>query len=218
MAKSNMGLRKITFTIILLCVVRSFVAEKNVAVGKPSQQSSKYNDVWVAKNVVDGCVNTSIGSGCCTHTNTEDSSGVLAKTVWWRVNLEQMTTINRITIYYRGEHSLIKDHKLFRLPSLEKFQTRLAGYELYVSNSTSSPQDGTLCFTDTSSTSSSVQLIVTHQCPYVGQYVTVYNYRNSNKRQPWYSNDAVLILCEVQVWVSITSMNTYAVSTIKRSA
>ncbi|XP_033739273.1 multiple epidermal growth factor-like domains protein 6 [Pecten maximus] len=80
------------------------------------------------------------------------------------------------------------------------YQHRFAGYQLYVSNTTNSPTDGVLCFEDNSSTNSSVQLVVTHQCPYVGQYVTVYNYRSSTKRYNWYSDEALLELCEVQVF------------------
>ncbi|XP_069128341.1 cell death abnormality protein 1-like [Argopecten irradians] len=76
------------------------------------------------------------------------------------------------------------------------FQQRFAGYQLYMSNTTDSSQDGVLCYEDTSSTRDAVQLNVIHQCPYVGRYVTVYNYRNNPKRYSWYDIYAILELCE----------------------
>ncbi|XP_033739276.1 uncharacterized protein LOC117326624 [Pecten maximus] len=80
------------------------------------------------------------------------------------------------------------------------FQERFAGYQLFVSNTTDTPKDGVLCYEDTSSTRDDVQLEVTHQFLQVGRYVTVYNHRNNPKRHNWYHDDALLELCEVQVF------------------
>ncbi|XP_069128375.1 multiple epidermal growth factor-like domains protein 10 [Argopecten irradians] len=148
------------------------------AVGGSASQSSDYYN-WGADRAVDNCVTRTLDSHCCSHTSDTGST-----TAWWRVDLGQLTTIiNAITIFYR-----------------DLYPHRFAGYQLYVSNSTTSPQDGVLCFEDMSRTRDEVQMVVTHQCPYVGQYVTVYNYRNNPKRHGWYDNFAVLELCEVQVW------------------
>ncbi|XP_069125791.1 receptor-type tyrosine-protein phosphatase T-like isoform X3 [Argopecten irradians] len=168
----------VCLVLILANIFKSITCERNVAETKPANQSSGNTGVWVASNVVDGCTKTNIGSNCCTHTQ-----GTGPKTVWWQVDLEELMTINSITIYYR-------DH----------FQQKLAGYQLYISNTTSTPQDGVLCYVDRSTSLADVQLTITHQCPYVGQYVTVYNYRSDPKRQSWYDDYAVLELCEVQVW------------------
>ncbi|XP_069125813.1 uncharacterized protein [Argopecten irradians] len=164
---------------IIFAILRSSVSERNVAMSGTAQQSSNQNDkIWLAEQAVDGCQEVTIPSGCCSHTKAEGQ-----KTAWWRVNLGEFITINYITIYYR-----------------DNFQQRFAGYQLYVSNTTSSPQDGVLCFEDTSRTRGALQLNVTHLCPNVSQYVTVYNYRSNPTRQDWYDNHAVLELCEVQVW------------------
>ncbi|XP_069126485.1 platelet endothelial aggregation receptor 1-like [Argopecten irradians] len=150
----------------------------NVALSKIAAQSSNHsNDYWLASAAVDGCHNTTIQSGCCTHTAGD------RRMVWWRVDLGQLNTIDSIQIIYRAN-----------------FTFRLAGYELYVSNITTSPTDGVLCYHDISATTTAVQLNVTHQCPSVGRYVTVYNYRNDPKRYSWYSVYAVLELCEVIVY------------------
>ncbi|XP_069128374.1 uncharacterized protein [Argopecten irradians] len=152
-------------------------AARNVAVEKSASQSTNHHQHG-ADRAVDNCVTTTLESNCCSHTDHKGST-----TAWWRVDLDQLTTINAITIYYRAQ-----------------YPHRFAGYQLYVSNSTSSPQDGVLCFEDISTTRDEVQMVVTHQCPYVCQYVTVYNYRNNQKRHDWYDDYAVLELCEVQVW------------------
>ncbi|XP_069128376.1 uncharacterized protein [Argopecten irradians] len=165
--------------VILFAVLRSSVSESNVAISGTAQQSSNYDSTrWLAKQAVDGCVQTTIQSGCCSSTQAAGQ-----KTAWWRVDLGTLISINAITTYYR-----------------DTFQQRLAGYQLYISNTTSSPQHGVLCYHDTSSTRDAVQLNVTHQCPSVGRYVTVYNSRNTPTRYDWYDTYAVLELCEVQVW------------------
>ncbi|XP_021354768.1 multiple epidermal growth factor-like domains protein 10 isoform X1 [Mizuhopecten yessoensis] len=165
--------------LILFLIFNTTRSEANVALVKPAEQSSKHGHVeWVASKAVDGCTQTTIASNCCTHTQNNGP-----KQSWWRVNMGDLMTINSITIYYR-----------------DKFQKRFAGYQLYLSNTTESPTQGVLCFEDKSATEAQVQLLVTHQCPYVARYVTVYNYRNNPKRYSWYDDYAVIELCEVQVF------------------
>ncbi|XP_069126470.1 receptor-type tyrosine-protein phosphatase epsilon-like isoform X2 [Argopecten irradians] len=163
---------------ILFSSFQTLKSKSNLARWKQASQSSNANDKWVASKAIDGCRDTHITDDCCTHT-----LGGGPKTAWWRVDLGEPMTINSITIYYRAGYG-----------------ARLAGYHLYVSNTTDIPPDHVLCYEDKSSTNASVQLIITHQCPYVGRYVTVYNYRNNPKRYSWYDDYAVLELCEVQVW------------------
>ncbi|XP_069126487.1 cell death abnormality protein 1-like isoform X2 [Argopecten irradians] len=158
-----------------LATVRS---EGNIALSKTATQSTnRSSNEWLASAAVDGCQNIDMFSGCCGHTQ----AGL--KTAWWRVDLGQISTIDSIHIIYR-----------------DSYQLRLAGYELYVSNTTVTPRDGILCYQDTSTTEAAVQLNIIHQCPYVGRYVTVYNYRNTPKRYSWYNDYAVLELCEVLVY------------------
>ncbi|XP_069128447.1 fucolectin-like [Argopecten irradians] len=162
--------------VFILAAVRS---EENLAILKTTTQSSNYySNRYPASSAVDGCKNTVLEVGCCSHTAVSGPN-----TVWWRVDLGQISTIDSIQIIYR-----------------EHWQIRFAGYHLYVSNTTISPQDGVLCYLDTSITKDDVQLNVIHQCPYVGRYVTVYNYRTSPKQYNWYDDSAILELCEVLVY------------------
>ncbi|XP_069122606.1 scavenger receptor class F member 1-like [Argopecten irradians] len=165
--------------LILSLIVATVRSEGNIALARTATQSSNgLPNLWLAGAAVDGCQTTDIGSNCCTYTASNGP-----KTVWWRVDLGQISTIDSIQIIYR-----------------DNYQERFAGYQLYVSNTTNSPQDGVLCYEDTSSILAAVQLNVIHQCPYVGRYVTVYNYRSNLKRYSWYSDYAVLELCEVLVY------------------
>ncbi|XP_033739242.1 scavenger receptor class F member 1-like [Pecten maximus] len=188
--------------LVLLVIFEIVRSESNVAVNKVAVQSSdEASGKYVASKVVDNCTNTDIAANCCTHTATGYT------TAWWLVDLGEMMTINTITIYYR-------ESVVFVASSLHRwylhcecviffpcgFQYSLAGYQLYVSNTTNTPTDGDLCFEDRSSTRDAVRLVDNHRCSYVGQYVTVYNYRNNPKRYDWYSDDAILELCEVQVF------------------
>ncbi|XP_060074789.1 uncharacterized protein LOC132554498 [Ylistrum balloti] len=151
-------------------------SEENLSFGKTTTQSSTYRPSWNADRAVDGCLNQDISSNCCIH--TADT----IKEVWWQVDLGSLNTINYITIYYR-----------------DAFERRFAGYQLYLSNTTDWTQ-GNLCYEDTSKNLTEVELIVTHQCPYVARYVVVYNYRSYPKRHEWYDDFAILELCEVQVF------------------
>ncbi|XP_021354855.1 uncharacterized protein LOC110451258 [Mizuhopecten yessoensis] len=163
--------------LILFLIFNTARSEANVALVMTAEQSSDINVDWIARKVVDGCTQTTLEFNCCAHTKRDQTQA------WWRVDMGELMAINRITIYYRGG-----------------FQQRFAGYQLYLSNTTDSPTQGVLCYEDKSSTKAQVELLVTHQCPYVARFVTVYNYRNNPKRYTWYDDFAVLELCEVQVF------------------
>ncbi|XP_069125816.1 multiple epidermal growth factor-like domains protein 10 [Argopecten irradians] len=61
------------------------------------------------------------------------------------------------------------------------------------------PAMASVAMKDSSSTLTDLQTVESPNCPYVAQYVTIYNYRNDPKRQSWYSDYAALALCEVEV-------------------
>ncbi|XP_060083189.1 protein draper-like, partial [Ylistrum balloti] len=165
--------------LVLFLMFNTCRPEGNIAALKSAQQSSnQHTGKWLAEAAVDTCTNTDIASDCCTHTSVAGNP----KTVWWRVDLGQRSTIDTIQIIYRAG-----------------FGERLGGYHLYISNNTDSPTNGVRCYEDTSTTEATVQLNIIHQCPYVGRYVTVYNYRNVPPRYTWYDARAVLELCEVIV-------------------
>ena len=75
---------------------------------------------------------------------------------------------------------------------------RLAGYSLFVSNSSTSKTDGYLCYHHTGTTLPDVFQNVT--CNHLGQYVIFYNERKKLGNNPaGYSNEVLIELCNVEV-------------------
>lgn len=69
----------------------------NIALGKPTQQSSDYNSYYLASLAVDG--NTSgnlLRDNSATHTKTETNP-------WWEVDLQSNHNINQIKVYGRTD-------------------------------------------------------------------------------------------------------------------
>ncbi|XP_021339451.1 receptor-type tyrosine-protein phosphatase mu-like isoform X1 [Mizuhopecten yessoensis] len=154
---------------------------------KPTHQSSTYKFegtvLHLSGNAVDGNTNQELGNNSCTY------QAVGRKEVWWRVDLEREVTIDKVEIYYRDEGY-----------QWTGWKNRFAGYEVYLSNTTDR-LTGERCFIDESE---SVDQIISHvnhpECNGTAQYVTIYNHRESPKRHDWYFKDALLELCEVQVY------------------
>ncbi|XP_069128373.1 uncharacterized protein [Argopecten irradians] len=216
--------------VIIFAVLRSSVTESNIAISGTAEQSTNHDYIrWLASAAVDSCVQTILTSGCCSHTKAGQYKtawwrvdlGTLttinAIRIYYRGNEHinhacgQYSSVSQKHIYVCDLKcnviGMIIDVVLYALITGRlcisvsgNSQRRFAGYQLYVSNTSSTPLDGVLCYKDMSSTEADVQLIVTHQCPYIGRYVTVYNSRNTLTRYDWYDNYAVLELCEVQVW------------------
>ncbi|XP_021349703.1 cell death abnormality protein 1-like isoform X2 [Mizuhopecten yessoensis] len=150
-------------------------ASENIASGKATNQSGVHNN-YDSSKAVDGCVRTTMLSNCCTHTATGQTEA------WWQVNLQTQSVIDSVNIIYRDEN----------------FLSRLAGYEVYLSY-TQDWTSGTRCHKDTTADLASVSVIQNVQCPGVARYLTIYNDRRV-KAKAWYSDDAILELCEVQVY------------------
>ncbi|XP_033738936.1 fucolectin-like isoform X2 [Pecten maximus] len=174
MATRTLGRRVI---LSLFFIIRTIRSEGDISIHKPAEQSSNNNSILVASKAVDNCLHLDLKYECCTLTNTTGQ-----KIAWWRVDLLEVVTISWISLYVRNGS-----------------QPKLAGYQIYASNTTTSPTDGVLCYSDNSSTEADVQLVAHHTCPHVARYVTVYNYRNDPKRYDWYSDYAILELCKVTV-------------------
>jgi hypothetical protein len=68
--------------------------EANVALGRPTKQSTNYNSVYLAKNAVDGSFATNIKY--CTHTQTQTDP-------WWYVDLGCERTVAKVTVTNRGD-------------------------------------------------------------------------------------------------------------------
>ena len=75
---------------------------------------------------------------------------------------------------------------------------RLAGYSLFVSNSSTSKTDGYLCYHHTGTTLPAVFQNV--NCDHLGQYVIFYNERDElGNNTAGYSNEVIIELCNVEV-------------------
>jgi len=77
---------------------------------------------------------------------------------------------------------------------------RLAGYSLYISNSSTTKNDGYLCYHHKESDLPSILQNVT--CNHLGHYAIIFNARNetSDYNPPGYSDVAILELCEVEIY------------------
>lgn len=77
------------------------------------------------------------------------------------------------------------------------YVNRMAGFYLYVSNTTSKDQ-GSLCYKDQSGGTPSVNQNIS--CSIYGRYVIYYNERNRNSSPSYLSTYAHNELCEVEVY------------------
>ncbi|XP_021350744.1 multiple epidermal growth factor-like domains protein 10 [Mizuhopecten yessoensis] len=75
---------------------------------------------------------------------------------------------------------------------------RLAGYKIYFSNTTIWRTEDA-CYQDTTPDLASMFSVQTVACPGVARYLTIYNDRRV-KSYAWYSDEAFLELCEVEVY------------------
>jgi hypothetical protein len=111
---------------------------------------------------------------------------------WWyeyesSVELS-LPTLLTITVYYSNFLLIV-----FVAPQ------RLAGYSLYVSNSSTTKNDGYLCYHHEGPEIPPV--IQNVNCNYLGQYVIFYNERNetASLNPPGYGSLAILELCYIEI-------------------
>ncbi|XP_055956489.1 uncharacterized protein LOC130012477 [Patella vulgata] len=153
--------------------------DTNIAVGKPTGQSSKLDFRSSSSNAVDGSTNNNWNSGQCTRTKSNNGNE------WWCVDLQQIYNINIIKLFNR-----------------DAFKDRLQGFEIKTSSNGQCNQTGftsaTSCYKDTPPTTQDVYTIDRCNQPISTSisartvYVTV--------------SSEVVTLCEVQIF-SDTSTN-----------
>ncbi|XP_061170840.1 multiple epidermal growth factor-like domains protein 10 [Saccostrea echinata] len=163
-------------------------AYENLALKRPATQENDWPDqpiTWGAAKAVDGKYSDRrAGGNQCTISADEKQAAE------WRVDLQRLVSISHINIFYRTDNR----------PSPSPYVPRMAGFFLYVSNSTSR-HDGYLCFHEIQNvvgTPSEDQRI---NCSVHGQYVIYYNERRQDVTYPsYYSTYAFNELCEVEVF------------------
>ncbi|XP_021349152.1 scavenger receptor class F member 1-like [Mizuhopecten yessoensis] len=166
----------IAIAVYVASTMKMRIGSENIALGKNTKQSSVYGS-WDSSKAVDGCVLTGIDSNCCTHTAGSQNEA------WWQVDLQTQFNIESMKIIYREDDGYLH---------------RLAGYQIYLSNTTIWRTEDA-CYQDTTPDLASMSSVQTVACPGVARYLTIYNDRRV-KSFTWYSDDAFLELCEVEVY------------------
>ncbi|XP_062581631.1 uncharacterized protein LOC134243391 [Saccostrea cucullata] len=163
----------------------SYFCLENVALKRPTwQQHPLPNDAYGSDNAVDGEYSdrSTTGDQCVLSDNFQTTA------TWW-VDLGRVYSISHINIMYKTDN----------LPRPSPFVGRLAGFSLYVSN-TSCKDDGHLCFHEIQNKEGTPSEDQRINCPVHGRFVIFYNERVPGVEYPYYySPYAYNDLCEVQV-------------------
>nr|XP_034318459.1 receptor-type tyrosine-protein phosphatase T isoform X7 [Crassostrea gigas] len=166
---------------------------ENLALNKPTWQEHPWPEPnskdFGSENAVDGMYTDRGTGGQC----TINADGYY--TAEWRVDLGGVVRISYIKIFYRTENQ-----------NPGPFVNRMAGFSLYVSNTTSKKQ-GHLCYKDQSSGHPSVNQKI--NCLIYGRYVIYYNERGRNNNPIYMSKRAYNELCEVEVYGCRGSFDAY---------
>ncbi|OWF46197.1 Scavenger receptor class F member 1 [Mizuhopecten yessoensis] len=165
--------------VVYAALLRMSIASENLGRSKPTNQSSVYahNTLWTSDLAVDGCKQQIILSDCCIHTSLN------ATEAWWQVDLQEKVVVENVIIYNRDEGSS---------------ERRLGGYQIYLSNTRYWRPTG-LCYEDKTLTEDALSSIQSNTCDGTARYLTIYSDRQT-KRRRWYSDKAILVLCEVEVY------------------
>ncbi|XP_048057793.1 uncharacterized protein LOC125275137 [Megalobrama amblycephala] len=157
-----MAIRVIVFlTLTGLCVADT---KGNLALYAKAVQSSTAR-LGAAQHAVDGNRNSDANKGSCTHTNSEFNP-------WWRVDLGNVYSINKVTITNRGDCC----------------KERLKGAQIRIGNSLDNNGNSNELATTLLTAPDGTQTFLFE--PVIGRYVNIY--------LP--GNDEILSLCEVEVF------------------
>nr|XP_022310196.1 protein draper-like isoform X2 [Crassostrea virginica] len=172
-------------------------ALENLALNKTVWEDRPWGDAtvgWRGDKAVDGLyTNRSANGGQC----VIPENG--RRTATWRVDLGGVVSISHIDIYYRTGN---KDPPAFT--------GRMAGFFLYVSNTTSR-EDGHLCFHEIQTVNTTPSADQKINCSVYGRYVFYYNERLPNVMYPsYYSKFAFYELCELEAYGSANFQPCYS--------
>nr|XP_034320792.1 receptor-type tyrosine-protein phosphatase kappa isoform X5 [Crassostrea gigas] len=167
----------ILFPIIPVCAL------ENIALNKPTWQQHPWPQSdrdYGSENAVDGFYTDRGTGGQCTINNDGQY------TAEWRVDLGNVLSISYINIYYRTQNE-----------NPGPYVNRMAGFSLYISNTTSKDQ-GHCCYKDNSRGKPSVNQNIS--CSIYGRYVIYYNERSRDDNPSYLSKYAYNELCELEVF------------------
>ncbi|CAC5383463.1 PLXNA [Mytilus coruscus] len=161
--------------LILTSAVLTVTAQKNLAKFGTANQSS-YFDISKGKpgNAVNPPISNVFSVGNCTHTKVYNINQ--NETAWWMFNIWDTAYITEITIYYRAEYAY-----------------RMSGFKLYVSNTSTIPPDGYLCYEDSGNDTNLPNITQSIPCYQLGQYVIYYDTKGDNTSGP------IIELCYVAI-------------------
>lgn len=139
-----------------------------------------------SQNAVDGLYsNRSAAGGQCSISADNNYTEALL-----RVDLEDVVSISYVTIYFRTENQ----------PRPTVFTSQMAGFSLYVSNTTSK-DNGYLCFHEIQTEAGTPSENQNISCSVHGRYVIFYNERRPEVAYPpYYSKYTHNGLCELEVY------------------
>lgn len=108
-------------------------------------------------------------------------------------------------------------HKLFIYEVPTVYARRMAGFYLYVSNTTSK-ENGHLCFHENQTKHEMILENISINCSVSGRYVIYYNERRRNvKYHDFYSMYAYNELCEVEVYGEFNACNSCFINNVNTS-
>nr|XP_034318450.1 uncharacterized protein LOC117686791 [Crassostrea gigas] len=172
---------------ILLFLKSDVFAFENMALHKYVFETNPWRgrENWRGENAVDGrYTNRSAAGGQCVISENNK------ETAEWRVDLGSVVSISHIDIYYRTDN----------LPKPTEYTARMAGFSLYVSNTTIKEQ-GYICFHNIQRVNGPPLVDQQINCPVHGRYVIYYNERRMGFDYPsYYSKFAYYELCELEVY------------------
>ncbi len=82
------------------------INDVNIALGKPAEQSHRFQVASPASNAVDGVDNPYYGAWSCSHTKTNHESGAY----WWQVDLLGVYNIGMVQITNRADANMCKPY------------------------------------------------------------------------------------------------------------
>lgn len=160
-------------------------SETNLALNKPTGQSSTYCSPGCgSSNAVDG-KNTNYGESTCSHTEVNDASGIH----WWYVDLGSVKRFDEIQIHNRADSIII--------------MARLDGATIIVSNS-SSIGTGEVCATVSSPTA-----FMTFPCKKWSRYVIL----SKSASSPLNFCEVIVLQKEIITTTTATTSTTMPTST-----